>query len=69
MAGAEEPPNGESQEVLAFNTRVGRLPGVLVVLPAAGLILEQALERLSSPYRGDYRWALDEIGPPTSVPP
>ncbi|MGW6502566.1 hypothetical protein [Nonomuraea angiospora] len=61
--------NGESQEVLAFNTRVGRLPGVLVVLPGSGVILEQTLERVSDPYREDYRWALDEILPPTAVPP
>ncbi|MEO3869075.1 hypothetical protein ABGB18_09620 [Nonomuraea sp. B12E4] len=61
--------DGQSQEVLAFNTRVGRLPGVLVVLPASGVILEQTLERVSDPYRGEYRWTLDEILPPTSVPP
>ncbi|MDX3107531.1 hypothetical protein [Nonomuraea angiospora] len=67
--GRGESANGESQEVLAFNTRVGRLPGVLVVLTASGMILEQTLERVANPYREDYRWALDEILPPTSVPP
>ncbi|MBB5784476.1 hypothetical protein [Nonomuraea jabiensis] len=67
--GRGESANGQSQEVLAFNTRVGRLPGVLVVLPASGVILEQTFERVSDPYRADYRWALDEILPPTSVPP
>ncbi|GAA3690507.1 hypothetical protein GCM10022224_064920 [Nonomuraea antimicrobica] len=61
--------DGLSQEVLAFNTKVGRLPGVLVVLPASGVILEQTFERVSPPYGGDYRWALDEILPPTNVPP
>lgn len=61
--------NGSSEEVLAFNTRVGRLPGVLVVIPGTGVILEQTLERVSDAYRADYRWALDEILPPTSVPP
>ncbi|MFC7585000.1 hypothetical protein ACFQYP_15600 [Nonomuraea antimicrobica] len=39
--------DGLSQEVLAFNTKVGRLPGVLVVLPASGVILEQTFERVS----------------------
>jgi hypothetical protein len=55
--------------VHAFNTRIGRSPGVLVVMPASGVILEQTLEWVSSPYRKGYRWALDEIVPPTSVPP
>ncbi|MEU6788362.1 hypothetical protein ABZ912_55020 [Nonomuraea angiospora] len=67
--GLGESADGQSQEVLAFNTRIGRLPGVLVVLPASGVILEQTLERVADPYRKDYRWALDEILPPTSVPP
>ncbi|AQZ61578.1 unnamed protein product [[Actinomadura] parvosata subsp. kistnae] len=67
--GRGEYATGEAQEVLAFNTRIGPLPGVLVVLPASGVILEQTLERVSVPYQRDYRWALDEILPPTSVPP
>ncbi|MEV4221505.1 hypothetical protein [Nonomuraea sp. NPDC049725] len=67
--GRGEFPSGEPQEVHAFNTRIGRSPGVLVVLPASGVILEQTLERVTSPYRKDYRWALDEIVPPTAVPP
>ncbi|MEV0826962.1 hypothetical protein [Nonomuraea rubra] len=67
--GRGESASGESQEVLVFNTRVGRLPGVLVVLTASGVVLEQTLERVAIPYREDYRWALDEILPPTSVPP
>ncbi|MEV4365328.1 hypothetical protein ACWEPL_64705 [Nonomuraea sp. NPDC004186] len=67
--GLGESADGQSQEVLAFNTRVGPLPGVLVVLPASEVILEQTLERVSDPYRKDYRWVLDEILPPTSVPP
>ncbi|GLZ12852.1 hypothetical protein Acsp04_30870 [Actinomadura sp. NBRC 104425] len=61
--------DGSRYEVQAFNTRVGRLPGVLVVIPAAGVILEQTFEPVSAPYRGDYRWALDEILPPTPTPP
>lgn len=61
--------DGQAQEVLAFNTRVGRSPGVLVVLTGSGVVLEQTLERVADPYRKDYRWALDEILPPTSVPP
>ncbi|WP_433466921.1 hypothetical protein [Spirillospora sp. CA-128828] len=61
--------DGSEQPVLAFNTRIGALPGVLVVLPETGVILEQTFERVSTPYQGTYRWALDEILPPTSVPP
>lgn len=61
--------DGKTQEVHAFNTRLGRGPGLLVVIPDTGVILEQTLERVSDPYRKDYRWAWDEIIPPTSVPP
>jgi hypothetical protein len=68
--GRGEFPTGEPQEVHAYNTRVGALPGVLVVMPESGVILEQTLERVTAPYRGDgYRWALDEIVPPSDVPP
>ncbi|MEV4803163.1 hypothetical protein AB0K18_24410 [Nonomuraea sp. NPDC049421] len=67
--GRGEFPSGEPQEVHAFNTRIGRSPGVLVVMPASNVILEQTLERVTSPNRKDYRWALDEIVPPTSIPP
>ncbi|WP_021598826.1 hypothetical protein [Actinomadura welshii] len=61
--------DGTEQPVLVFNTRVGSLPGVLVVLPETNVVLEQTFERVSTPYRGTYRWTLDEILPPTSVPP
>ncbi|MEU6799021.1 hypothetical protein ABZ907_45635 [Nonomuraea wenchangensis] len=61
--------DGRTQEVHAVNTRLGREPGLLVVIPDTGVILEQTLERVSDPYRRDYRWAWDEILPPTSVPP
>ncbi|REE97495.1 hypothetical protein [Thermomonospora umbrina] len=67
--GRAEFPGGRAQDVLAFNTRIGERPGVLVVIPGAGTLLEQTLERVADPYRGDYRWALDEILPVTSVPP
>ncbi|GAA2578658.1 hypothetical protein SMC26_37095 [Actinomadura fulvescens] len=60
---------GQETEVLVFNTRIGRLRGVLVVFPASGVILEQTLERAAAPYRGSYRWALDEIIPPNATPP
>ncbi|MFC9969305.1 hypothetical protein ACFVH6_00225 [Spirillospora sp. NPDC127200] len=62
--------DGAQGEVLAFNTRIGARPGVLVVLPAANMILEQTFEKVTAPYRRKgYRWALDEIVPPTPVPP
>ncbi|MEQ4715563.1 hypothetical protein [Nonomuraea sp. B19D2] len=67
--GRGEFPSGESQDVLVLNSKIGKLPGVLVVFPGTGLILEQTLERVSVPYREDYRWALDEIVPPNSTPP
>ncbi|GAA2407045.1 hypothetical protein GCM10010191_14070 [Actinomadura vinacea] len=60
---------GERQEVLVFNAMVGRLRGALVVIPAGGVLLEQTFERASAPYRRDHRWTLDEIVPPTAVPP
>ncbi|WP_419996321.1 hypothetical protein [Streptomyces boninensis] len=67
---AEFHPHG-SAEVLAFNTRYrDGTWGVLVAIPATGTILEQTLERASAPYRArGYRWTLDEILPPTAVPP
>ncbi|NGN70249.1 hypothetical protein G5C51_41005 [Streptomyces sp. A7024] len=67
---AEFHPTGTA-EVLAFNTRCRDGSwGVLVAIPATGTILEQTLERVSAPYRArGYRWALDEILPPTAVPP
>ncbi|MFC9425900.1 hypothetical protein [Streptomyces sp. NPDC056987] len=58
-------------EVLAFNTRhPGGARGALVVIPATGAILELTWERVTGPYRQQgYGWALDEILPPTAVPP
>lgn len=40
--------DGTEQPVLVFNTRVGSLPGVLVVLPETDVILEQTFERVST---------------------
>ncbi|AKH81254.1 hypothetical protein AA958_02655 [Streptomyces sp. CNQ-509] len=62
-------PDGSEHEVTVVNTRVDGTPGVLVVIPGAGSILEQTFERVADPYRGDYRWAADEILPPSPVPP
>ncbi|NBE96245.1 hypothetical protein FE391_43410 [Nonomuraea sp. KC401] len=68
-SGLAEYATGEPREVLAFNTRIGRTPGVLVVLPSTGVVLEQTMERVSHPYREHYRWAMDEILPPNDTPP
>ncbi|MFC4015314.1 hypothetical protein ACFOY2_49445 [Nonomuraea purpurea] len=68
-SGRGEFPTGEPQEVFAVNTKIGKLPGVLVVIPGNGVILEQTLERVSRPYSKDYTWALDEILPPNDTPP
>ncbi|UGQ14750.1 hypothetical protein LO772_14935 [Yinghuangia sp. ASG 101] len=63
-------PDG-STPVLAFNTvhaHGGR--GALVVVPANNTILELTWERVTDPYRArGYLWALDEILPPSPVPP
>ncbi|HSA53711.1 MAG TPA: hypothetical protein VLH10_26810, partial [Yinghuangia sp.] len=60
-----------STEVFAFNTRhTTGARGALVVVPANGTILELTWERVTGFYRElGYRWALDEILPPTAVPP
>lgn len=62
-------PDGSEHEVAVVNTRVDGGPGVLVVIPGVDTILEQTFERVRDPYRGDYRWAADEILPPSAVPP
>ncbi|MBZ9642321.1 hypothetical protein [Streptomyces sp. PSKA30] len=58
-------------DVYAFNTRhANGLRGALVVIPASDTILELTWEKVTKPYRDrGYRWALDEIVPPTPVPP
>ncbi|RSN71954.1 hypothetical protein [Actinomadura sp. WAC 06369] len=61
--------DGSGQDVLLFNSRVDGVPGALVVIPEAGMILEQTFARASAPYRRTHRWTLDEIVPPTPVPP
>ncbi|MFV2179703.1 hypothetical protein ACFHW2_33110 [Actinomadura sp. LOL_016] len=61
--------DGTEQDVLLFNSRINGMRGALVVIPQAGMILEQTFERASAPYRRNHRWTLDEIVPPTSVPP
>ncbi|MFW6719406.1 hypothetical protein ACHZ98_04380 [Streptomyces sp. MAR4 CNY-716] len=62
-------PDGSEHDVAVVNTRVDGTPGVLVVIPGTDSILEQTFERVRDPYRGDYRWAADEIVPPGPVPP
>ncbi|WP_326794746.1 hypothetical protein OG946_03805 [Streptomyces sp. NBC_01808] len=62
-------PDGSEHDVSVVNTRVDGTPGVLVVIPGVGSILEQTFERIRDPYYGDYGWAADEILPPSPVPP
>lgn len=62
-------PDGSEHDVTVVNTRVDGTPGVLVVIPGVDTILEQTFERVRDPYYGDYRWAADEILPPSPVPP
>lgn len=63
-------PTGTAR-VYAFNTRYPNgARGALVVIPASDTILELTWERVTAPYRRlGYRWALDEILPPTVTPP
>ncbi|MGI5349745.1 hypothetical protein ACQEU8_16340 [Streptomyces sp. CA-250714] len=63
-------PQGTS-EVYAFNTRYANgMRGALVVIPATDTILELTWERVTSPYRQrGYLWGLDEMLPPSDVPP
>ncbi|WP_225859638.1 hypothetical protein [Streptomyces albicerus] len=58
-------------DVYAFNTlHPNGTRGALVVIPANGTILELTWEKVTAPYRRlGYRWALDEIVPPSAVPP
>ncbi|GAB2983050.1 hypothetical protein GCM10023080_056520 [Streptomyces pseudoechinosporeus] len=58
-------------EVYAVNTRhPNGMRGALVVIPANGTILELTWEPVTAPYRKlGYRWALDEIVPPSPTPP
>ncbi|WP_328354170.1 hypothetical protein OG800_12525 [Streptomyces sp. NBC_00445] len=58
-------------EVHAFNTRhPNGLRGALVVIPASNTVLELTWEKVTHPYRErGYRWALDEIVPPSQMPP
>ncbi|WP_407563636.1 hypothetical protein [Streptomyces sp. 184] len=62
-------PDGSEHEVAVVNSRVAGGPGVLVVIPGLDTILEQTFERVRAPYRGEFRWAADEIVPPGAVPP
>lgn len=57
-------------EVAVFNTRYANgLRGVLITIPAAGLVLENTFEPVSGKYRADYRWGSDELANPSTVPP
>ena len=61
---------GAQNDVAAVNTRYADgSRGVIVYIPATGVVLEQTLERVTGHYRHDYGWALDEIFPITAVPP
>ncbi|MBC9726570.1 hypothetical protein [Streptomyces sp. TRM68367] len=58
-------------DVYAVNARhANGLRGALVVIPASGTILELTWEKVTRPYRDrGYRWAFDEIVPPSDVAP
>ncbi|MEX5638116.1 hypothetical protein, partial [Parafrankia sp. FMc2] len=62
-------PDGSQASAVAVNSRVAGRAGVVLAFPSTGAVLEQTLEPVSAPYRGRYRWALDELLPPTSTPP
>ncbi|MBN6035100.1 hypothetical protein [Amycolatopsis sp. 195334CR] len=57
-------------EVAVFNTKYanGRR-GVLITVPAGGLVLENTFEPVVGKYRADYRWGSDELANPSTVPP
>lgn len=61
---------GGESEVLVFNAAFDKgRRGVLIHLPAAGVILENTLERVVGEYRDDYGWGLNEILPVNDTPP
>ena len=65
---AEFHPSG-SAEVAVFNTHYEHgLRGVLITIPANGVVLENTFEPVSDPYRTNYRWASDELLP-SALPP
>ncbi|WP_202996821.1 hypothetical protein [Paractinoplanes lichenicola] len=61
-------PSGTA-DVLVFSTRYANgLRGVLITVPANGVILENTFERVTGPYGKDFRWASDELLP-SALPP
>lgn len=57
-------------DIAVFNTRYpSGTRGMLIAIPAVGGIFENTFERVSTPYRSDFRWASDEIIPPDATPP
>ncbi|GAB3813801.1 hypothetical protein [Kribbella italica] len=68
--GASTNLQGVETPVYLLNTRFDNGEfGLLVSIPSTGVVLEQTLEKVSGPYRGDYRYAFDEIILPTATPP
>jgi hypothetical protein len=61
---------GQTTPVYLLNTRYANGDyGLIVSIPAAGVLLEQTLERAAAPYRPTYKLAIDEIIPVSSTPP
>ncbi|MCK9923034.1 hypothetical protein MXD61_14335 [Frankia sp. AgPm24] len=61
--------NGNRVQATAVNSRVADRPGILLVFPATGQVLEQTLEPVTGAYRQNYRWAIDELLMPNATPP
>lgn len=61
---------GQTTPVYLLNTKYANGDyGLIVSIPATGVLLEQTLEKASTPYRPRYRLAIDEIIPVSSTPP
>ena len=62
-------PSG-SADVAVFNTVYPNgTRGVLITVPAAGVILENTFEPVGEVYRAEFAHASDEIVPPSATPP
>jgi len=61
---------GQTTPVYLLNTQYANGDyGLIVSIPAAGVLLEQTLEQAATPYRPAYKLAIDEIIPVSSTPP
>lgn len=60
-----------SAEIAVFNAprNPDGTPGILITVPATRSVNANTLERVVAPYDADFGYALDEITPPSTVPP